>query len=323
MLVLVSTAIPQSAQAHIAYGELVPYPMVFPVDGDHYFSDTFGAWRSHGKGHQGQDLMAAKGTPVVAASSGIVRYVNWTARSHLNPDRCCSVVIKHDDGWETRYLHLTNDSPGTDDGKGTRVQAGDLIGWVGDSGNAENTPSHLHFELIDQNGVHANPFEALLVAGGNPPSPTGIHDDDVLFSGFRLLRQGDSGDATRRLQEVLNDLGYAVGPIDGIFGSLTAAGVIAFQDDGFLSVDGLVGVETRAALAESVDSPTTVLGLGSIGSVVKLAQRALADLGFDPGPVDGFFGPKTLDAVLSFETARGLQVDGLIGIQTRNALGIS
>jgi murein DD-endopeptidase MepM/ murein hydrolase activator NlpD len=209
LLVVASVVmLPGPARAGISYGEMVLYRMIFPVDGDHYFSDTFGAARSHDKGHQGQDIMASKGTPVVAAASGNVRYVNWTSRSHLNPDRCCSVVIKHDDGWESRYMHLANDSPGTDDGKGwgvaagivpgARVEAGDLIGWVGDSGNAESTASHLHFELIDPSGVHANPFRALLVAGGNPPPPTGLHEGDVLFSGFRLLRHDTETSVTRR-----------------------------------------------------------------------------------------------------------------------------
>ena len=332
LLTLAMGVIAAPAKAAISYGEMVRYPLVFPVDGDHYFSDTFGAYRSHGKGHRGQDIMAAKGTRVVAAASGTVRYVNWTKRSHLNPDRCCSVVVRHDDGWETRYLHLKNDTPGTDDGKGwgiadgivpgAKVEVGRLLGWVGDSGNAESTPPHLHFELIDPDGVHANSFESLLLAGGNPPPPSvGFYDDDVLFSGFRVLRRGVAGDATSRLQEVLDQLGYIVGPIDGIFGPLTDAGVKAFQADMSLTVDGLVGSITRAALVESVEVPAAVLGLGSTGSEVDVVQEALADLGFDPGPIDGRFGPMTLSAVLAFQRALGLQIDGLVGPQTYTRLG--
>ena len=63
-VLLALVALPAPARA-IAYGEAVHYDMVFPVSGDHYFTDTFGAYRSHGKGHQGTDIMAAKGTPVV------------------------------------------------------------------------------------------------------------------------------------------------------------------------------------------------------------------------------------------------------------------
>lgn len=306
--------------------------MVFPVDGEHYFSDTFGAPRSHGKGHQGQDIMAAKGTPIVAAAAGTVRYVNWTARSHLNPDRCCSVVVRHDDGWETRYLHLNNDTPGTDDGRawgladgivpGVRVAAGQLLGWVGDSGNAENTPPHLHLELIDPDGVHANPFESLLLAGGNPPPDASAAGDDPLLTSTDVLRRGDTGEAVERLQAILDGLGYEVGPIDGIFGPMTAAAVLQFQNDQGLATDGLVGAETRGAAGGFVSGSVEVLGLGSSGPEVAEAQALLASLGFNPGPSDGIFGPRTLHAVLEFQRSFGLQVDGLVGPQTLFRLGI-
>jgi peptidoglycan hydrolase-like protein with peptidoglycan-binding domain len=121
---------------------------------------------------------------------------------------------------------------------------------------------------------------------------------------------------------VLEDLGYEVGPIDGIFGSLTEAGVKAFQENMSLTVDGLVGPETKAALADSVTLPAAVLELGSVGPDVAVLQETLADKGFDPGPFDGVFGPMTLGAVLNYQTARGLQVDGLVGPQTFHALGI-
>lgn len=324
--------VPHPARADISYGDMVDYPLVFPVDGDHFFTDTFGAYRTHGKGHQGQDIMADKGTSVVAAASGTVRYVNWTRRSHLNPDRCCSVVISHDDGWETRYLHLDNDTPGTDDGRGwgiadgivpgARVEAGQLLGWVGDSGNAEGTPPHLHFELKDPDGVHANPFESLLLAGGNPPAREWNAADDPLLSSTVLLRRGDRGDAVARLQEILDELGYEAGPIDGIFGPMTAAAVLAFQQDQGLAVDGLVGSQTTEAIAAFTRSSAGVLGLGDRGEAVREVQALLAGLGFDPGPIDGIFGPLTLDAVVGFQRAGGLQVDGLIGPQTRSHLGI-
>lgn len=158
--------LPASASAGVAYGDIVAYAMTFPVVGDHYFADTFGAPRAHARGHEGQDIMADKGTPVVAAAAGTIRLVNWTGRSHLDPERCCSVVVDHDDGWQSKYLHLTDDSPGTDDGKGwgiaagivpgAEIAAGQLLGWVGDSGNAESTAPHLHFELLDSKGIHVN-----------------------------------------------------------------------------------------------------------------------------------------------------------------------
>jgi hypothetical protein len=82
-------------------------------------------------------------------------------------DNCCALALRHDDGWESWYIHLNNDTPGTDDGlgygivdgleSGSHVTAGQLIGWVGDSGNAEWAGSHLHFELHDPAGTVVNP----------------------------------------------------------------------------------------------------------------------------------------------------------------------
>ena len=127
------------------------YPMIFPVQGDHYFSDTWGACRDGcSRGHLGVDILTygVKGVPVVAAAAGTIGWVSST---------CCAISIEHDDGWKSYYIHLNNDTPGTDDGQawgiadglvsGSHVEAGQLIGWVGDSGNAEGVSPHLHWEL--------------------------------------------------------------------------------------------------------------------------------------------------------------------------------
>lgn len=152
-----------------------PYPLVFPVVGEVTVYDNFGDCRSGcGRTHEGVDIMAAKGTPVVAAASGVVDWVTPPG----DQDRCCYLGILHDDGWSTRYVHLNNDTPGTDDGLGwgiadgielgVRVTAGQLIGWVGDSGNAESAGSHLHFELRQPGdwgwGEPVDPYEALMAA---------------------------------------------------------------------------------------------------------------------------------------------------------------
>jgi hypothetical protein len=156
------------------YGDMVEYDLEFPVRGRATFTDTFYAARSGGQ-HHAQDLMSQKMTPVVAAASATIRYVNYSRNpDDLRPARCCTLVLDHDDGWSTWYIHLNNDTPGTDDGigwgiapgilPGAHVAAGQLIGWVGDSGNAESTSPHLHFELFDAEGVLVNPYEALKTA---------------------------------------------------------------------------------------------------------------------------------------------------------------
>ncbi len=309
-------------------GEDVEYDLVFPVDGEHHFSDTFWAGRSHGF-HVGQDIMADKMTPVVAVADGVVRLVNWTDQPHMNPSRCCTLVIRHDDGWESWYIHLDNDTTGTDDGKGwgikraitpgVRVLAGQHIAWVGDSGNAEETAPHIHFELRNPDGVVVNSYSSLVAAGGND---VGSGPRDPLIGGARVLKFGVNGADVRVLQNLLDGLGYEVGGIDGFFGSRTDAAVHRFQASVGLTADGLVGRETKTALSglSRGDADSEILVIGSRGESVRDLQRHLNEFGFGAGSADGIFGPITLRAVLKFQRANGLWVDGLVGPKTKAAL---
>ncbi|MFO7299918.1 MAG: M23 family metallopeptidase [Actinomycetes bacterium] len=147
--------------------------LAFPVEHDQArFSNTWGARRSGGRRHQGSDIMAPKRTEVYAAASGVVTRVTASGRAGRY------VAIDHGGGWETYYMHLNNDIPGSDRGdapwfltvawgihEGAEVRAGQLIGWVGDSGNAEGSSPHLHFEL-HRNGKAINPYPYLVDALG-------------------------------------------------------------------------------------------------------------------------------------------------------------
>lgn len=144
--------------------------MTFPAIGKVTYIDSFGAPRSGGRSHQGQDLMGAKGTHLVAANAGTV-----TALRHDNTGLSGnSLTITDADGWDYVYIHLNNDTPGTDDGKniydqafakdlrkGTKVKAGQLVGYLGDSGNAENAGAHLHFEVHAPDGTVINAYQSL------------------------------------------------------------------------------------------------------------------------------------------------------------------
>ncbi len=330
---LVVGAVPAFASE---FGEPVDYDLTLPVDGYHDFRDTFWDARSRGL-HSSQDLFARKMVRVVATADGRVRLVNWGRSAELNPARCCSIVIDHDDGWQSTYIHLNNDTPGTDDGEGwgiadgirpgVRVSAGQHIGWVGDSGSSENTTPHLHFELRDRSGILVNSFSALVAAGGNGQG--GL--DDPLFDNRRTLEQGLHGFDVRRLQTVLDTIGYDVGGIDGDFGPATKAAVVAFQDNNGLTGDGAVGRGTKNALKNALDNggggpaPDTTpsrqtVRKGDRGDSVRELQQELSTEGFDPGGVDGIFGPRTEVAVLDFQAHYSLTVDGIAGPQTWGAL---
>lgn len=156
------------AQAH---AEIPPFEIVFPQETSKTdFTNTFGEYRSGGRRHKGNDLLAPRMTEVYAVADGTVLFVGTNNLSGRN------IKIDHGDGWESYYLHLNNDNVGTDDGAapwtltvapgvevGKEVVAGQLIGWVGDSGNAETTTSHTHFELR-HDGVAFNPYTLLLEA---------------------------------------------------------------------------------------------------------------------------------------------------------------
>jgi len=114
-------------------------------------------------------------TELVAATDSVVtKIVNSNEGAEGN-----MVILTDDDGWRYLYIHLNNDTPGTSDNAnspeyafaeglevGTSVAAGELIGFVGDSGNS--TGPHLHFAMTDPDGQYVNPFTNLAIADGVP-----------------------------------------------------------------------------------------------------------------------------------------------------------
>ena len=137
-----------------------------------------------------------------------------------------------------------------------------------------------------------------------------------------MVYWGCTGDAVKTLQDKLNALGYNSGNVDGIFGAKTYAAVTAFQKANSLGVDGIVGKLTWGKLygvspAMPVETTTVVgrpmVSYGSRGDAVRKLQELLNALGYDCGSVDGIFGSKTKAAVLAFQKANGLGVDGIVG----------
>jgi hypothetical protein len=164
------TDTPEAANDHAALVAATEYPILFPVGASHSYSDSWGAPRSEGRTHKGTDIFAEKGAPVLAAADGrVVRISNGVRAGRY-------IVLEHDGGWRSYYLHLNNDTPGTDDGLsdtpvagvsvGATVKAGDLLDYVGDSGNAEGTSAHLHFEIHKSDGTAVNPYPHLAAAEG-------------------------------------------------------------------------------------------------------------------------------------------------------------
>jgi murein DD-endopeptidase MepM/ murein hydrolase activator NlpD len=151
------------------------FPVLLGAD----FTDTFGACRGRRceRSHKGNDLFAPKLRPLVAARSGTVTWLRDDASGTAGN----GVAVTDADGWRYLYLHLNDDTPGTDDGAnpttwrfgpgielGAEVEQGQLIGYLGDSGNAETTPPHVHFEVRTPQGVEVDPFPSLAAAVAAP-----------------------------------------------------------------------------------------------------------------------------------------------------------
>jgi murein DD-endopeptidase MepM/ murein hydrolase activator NlpD len=125
-----------------------PNGMAFPVRGIHYYSNTWGAARSGGRHHKGTDVMAPRGTPIVAVLGGM-------ARVHSSGLGGKSVTITSDSGWQFYYCHMNGYAI-----SGGRVRTGQLIGWVGSTGNARGGSPHLHFQM-GPGGRWVNPYSYL------------------------------------------------------------------------------------------------------------------------------------------------------------------
>jgi hypothetical protein len=114
---------------------------VFPVYGSSSFVDSFGAFRGDVSGgwHHGDDIFAPLGAPLLACADGTVFSVGW---NHIGGNR---LWLRDAQGNEFYYAHLSAFSPLARNG--AQVKAGDVLGFVGNTGDARGTPFHLHFEV--------------------------------------------------------------------------------------------------------------------------------------------------------------------------------
>jgi len=232
--------------------------IVFPIEEgwDYNFSDTYGAPRSGGRTHEGTDIMVDQMTPLLSVVDGQVSYI-------VDHDQGwgLALYIEDSDGYSYRYLHINNDTPGTDDGKeirayafpsnivrGAHVSAGQVVAFAGDSGNAESVGHHLHFEIwtpgnssrynYDSGRESINSYPSLMAALNKPVAPD--NNSQTLVSTYQFSRDLELGDENidvKELQKYLNKNGFTVassgagsiGNETSYFGPATQSALISFQ----------------------------------------------------------------------------------------------
>ena len=130
---------------------VVPDQWICPVRGRVSFMNDWGFIREGGSWHHGSDLMAARGTPVVAPVKGVVE-------RFPNPKGGNAFFLRGADGHTYYGAHLDRYAA---TGK---VKAGTVIGYVGDTGDAKGGPMHLHFEIRPKGGEQVNPYPTINIA---------------------------------------------------------------------------------------------------------------------------------------------------------------
>lgn len=272
--------------------------LTFPVRGDVRYSDDYDQPRSGGRTHQGTDVVADKLQTVHAVLPGVVTVA--TGIDSPMPSYGYYLRIRHDKGLDSAYVHLNNDSPGTDDGeggtrwayapgirKGVRVERGQFIGYVGDSGNAEGTVAHLHFELM-------NPAWDAQDTGADQPWDPCL-DDPKYTDKTRYNPYPSLVDAERRGDYPApppQEAGEAVARVAGSTRVLTSVQIARRFDPGVRAVivvpEGSHAEALVAApLAGLLDAPVLLAGqFGLHGDVVAEVARLDADNAYVIGRED-------------------------------------
>lgn len=141
---------------------LLEYPLyepgryVFPVIGEIWYMDTFGADREGGmRKHEGTDIFGQEGIPIISVCDGKVEKLGW---NRLGGER---VGIRGEDGNYYYYAHLKAINPYLEIGQ--KIKKGDFLGTLGRTGDAITTPDHLHFGIQLPNDEWINPYPFVYV----------------------------------------------------------------------------------------------------------------------------------------------------------------
>ena len=155
----------------------------------------------------------------------------------------------------------------------------------------------------------------------------GIAADPALY---QRIAYGDAGPAVKTVQGLLRDLGYYTKDVEGKFGYSTYQAVVKYQKDMGLKVDGVVGPVTWGALTGALPPPAPPAPFDPLSKIpyklldvnpgVLMIEQKLDALGYDVATVADSFDYQTYLAVRAFQKNNSLSVDGIVGLNTWNAL---
>ena len=274
--------------------------ITFPVQERVSYSDDWLAPRA-GHRHQGNDLMGAKLMHEVAAVDGVISSVRIADGTNISGNM---LTLKGDDGWFYYYIHINNDTPGTDDGlnppewrfapgiaQGVRVAAGQFIAYMGDSGDAETTGPHLHFEVHRPDGMAVDPYPSLRLAqgltgdnhcsyGSNPQPPTSstagggywlLGQDGGVFSYGNAVFYGSTGGMRLNAPVV----GMASTPTGkGYWLVASDGGIFSFGDATFLGSTGAMKLARPIAGMATAKGGTGYWLVGADGGVFSFGTAS-------------------------------------------------
>lgn len=263
----------------------VSIPILFGIELDD-ISPNFGDARSGGRSHEGEDIMATRGTPIVSPTEAVVLRTGEGSSEGL-------YVYTANPGGETFvYMHLDRIGEGVD--KGDVLEKGDLIGYVGNTGNAITTLPHLHFEIHDANGNPTDPYPRITAEF--------TLAEKMAYTERMLSRSTDPEAFTR----------FLVDTFRSTFVSARAGGVTLPP-----SITNILG---------SLNLPSTTLSQGSSGTDVRLLQNYLIESNSGPAArslasagATGYFGAITRAALVEYQHSISIPATGVYDATTRSA----
>ena len=264
----------------------LPIPVLFGV-ALRNLTKNFGDPRS-GHTHEGLDIMAREGTPVVSPTDAVVIRTG-------EGDSAGNYVTTANPGDESFvYMHLSKIA---DIDEGDVLEKGDIIGYVGHTGNAVAAAPHLHFEIHDEDGEPTDPF----------PRLTEVFALDDKIDYLEEIFDNESDD--EELAEFL------VTNFRSDFVTAQAQNLELPSD----ITDALKKLPATSVSSSSSSTNSSILKVGSKGTAVQELQAFLIkkDIGSsDKVVADGSFGPITRQALIDYQASVGLTSDGVAGPKT-------